>query len=122
QVPEGVRSFLPPNGIRQRGFYPRYTPLRASPGGMLRSEDPVPSPCAGHRYAEFSPAAAPRLPQQQQAVSLQPGLMMPQLSSLRTLFLRLFITDRETEKSIIYGRRRTRFIEGEKANCDVGLN
>jgi len=33
---------------------------------------------------------------------------------LRTLFLRVFITDTVAEKSVIYGRRRTRFIEGER--------
>jgi hypothetical protein len=36
--------------------------------------------------------------------------------------LRLFITDTEAEKSVFYGRRETRFIEGKKANFDVGLN
>jgi hypothetical protein len=40
--------------------------------------------------------------------------MALQLSSLRTSFLRLFITDTEAEKSIIYGRRKTRFIEGKR--------
>jgi hypothetical protein len=48
--------------------------------------------------------------------------MTPQLSSLPTSFLRLFITDKAAEKSVIYGRRGTRFIEGKKANFDVGLN
>src|SRR5262249_40726461 len=53
---------------------------------------------------------------------LQSGLMTGQLSSSRTSFLRVFITDTVAEKSVIYGRRRTRFIEGEKANFDAGLN
>jgi hypothetical protein len=48
--------------------------------------------------------------------------MAPQLSSLRTSFRALLITDTEAEKSVIYGRRRTRFIEAEKANFEVGLN
>jgi hypothetical protein len=34
----------------------------------------------------------------------------------------LSITPTDIKKSIIYGRRRTRFIEGKKANFDVGLN
>jgi hypothetical protein len=33
---------------------------------------------------------------------------------LRTSFLRIFITDTEAEKSVIYGKRRTGFIEGKK--------
>jgi hypothetical protein len=33
-----------------------------------------------------------------------------------------FITDAEAEKSIIYGRRKTGFVEGKKANFQVGLN
>jgi hypothetical protein len=33
-----------------------------------------------------------------------------------------FITDTEAERSVIYGSGRTRFIEGKKANFDVGLN
>jgi hypothetical protein len=33
-----------------------------------------------------------------------------------------FITDTEAEKSVIYARGRTRFIEGEKANFSAGLN
>jgi len=28
----------------------------------------------------------------------------------------------EVKKSVIYGRKENRFIEGEKANFDVGLN
>jgi hypothetical protein len=49
-------------------------------------------------------------------------LMAAQLSSWRTSFLRFFITDTVAEKSVIYGRRRTGFIEGEKANFELGLN
>jgi hypothetical protein len=42
--------------------------------------------------------------------------MGPWLSSLRTPFLRLFITDTEAEKSVVvYGRRETGFFEGEKS-------
>jgi hypothetical protein len=41
---------------------------------------------------------------------------------LCTSFFRLFITDIEAEKSVIYGRKTTRFIEGEKTNFDVGSN
>jgi hypothetical protein len=48
-------------------------------------------------------------------------LMAAQLSSLRTSFL-FFITDTVAEKSVIYGRRRTRFIEGKRAKFDAGLN
>jgi hypothetical protein len=48
--------------------------------------------------------------------------MAPQLSSLRTSVLRLFITDTEAEKSVIYGSRRTKFIEGKRLTFDVGLN
>jgi hypothetical protein len=70
----------------------------------------------------LSSAAAPEPSLQQQAASLQPGLMAPKLSSLRTSFLRLFITDTEAQKSVIYGRRRTRFTEQEKANFSAGLN
>jgi hypothetical protein len=45
---------------------------------------------------------------------LQPGLIVPRLSSLRTSRLRFFITDTEAEKSAIYDRRKTRFIEGKR--------
>jgi hypothetical protein len=36
--------------------------------------------------------------------------------------VRLFITDREAEKSVIYGIIKTRFFEEKKVNSDVGLN
>ena len=38
------------------------------------------------------------------------------------LIVAVFITDTEAEKSVIYGSGRTRFIEREKANLDLGLN
>jgi hypothetical protein len=34
---------------------------------------------------------------------------------------RLFTTDKEVEKSVVYGRRRSRFIEGARL-FDAGLN
>jgi hypothetical protein len=48
--------------------------------------------------------------------------MATHFSSLRTSFLGLFITDTEAEKSVIYGSRRTKFIEGKRLIFDVGLN
>jgi hypothetical protein len=38
------------------------------------------------------------------------------------LVLAVFITDTEAEKSVIYGSRRTKFIEGKRLIFDVGLN
>ena len=34
----------------------------------------------------------------------------------------VFITEMEIKKSVIYGGRKTRFVEGEKTNFYVGLN
>jgi hypothetical protein len=38
------------------------------------------------------------------------------------LILRLFITDAEAEKSVIYGRRQTGFIEAKSPQFNIGLN
>jgi hypothetical protein len=48
--------------------------------------------------------------------------MTPQLSSWRTSFLRLFITDTEAEKSVVYGRRETAFVEGKNDQFGAALN
>jgi hypothetical protein len=48
--------------------------------------------------------------------------MRPQLSSFRTSFLQLFITDSEAEKSVVYGRWETAFVEGKNGQFGAGLN
>jgi hypothetical protein len=38
------------------------------------------------------------------------------------IILAVFVTDTEAEKSVIYGRRKTRFIKEKKANLHARLN
>jgi hypothetical protein len=41
---------------------------------------------------------------------------------LRKSFLALFTTDGEAEKSVVYGRRETAFVEGKNGSFGAALN
>ena len=66
-------------------------------------------------------AAALRLSLQRQAALLQSGLM-----TNATFFIAHLVTEAITQaviaEAIIYGRRETGFVEGERARFDAGLN
>jgi hypothetical protein len=79
-------------------------------------------PTIDTQCGKLSSAAAPEPSLQQQAASLQPGLMAARLSSLHTSFVRKLITNTEAEKSNIYSRRETGFVEGKRTNFAAGLN
>jgi hypothetical protein len=49
-------------------------------------------------------------------------MMASQLCSLRKSFLALFTTDGEAEKSVVYGRRETAFVEGKNGSFGAALN
>src|SRR5262245_63519099 len=75
-----------------------------------------------NRSKGFSPAAAPRLSLQEQATTLQQGLMAPQPSSLRTSFRALCITRTEIKESVIYTARGDRGSSNKKVRASIRLN
>jgi hypothetical protein len=64
----------------------------------LKGRKPFAFPGLWDRWLDRDTGAPFEPSLQQQAASLQPGSMAPKLSSLRTSFLRFFITDTEAEK------------------------